>query len=165
MMCVLPVKAKVVVVNHHLFFADRLLKDTGFAELLPDPDVVIFDEAHLVPDICINYFGSHISSREIDLLLNGIIKIHKQVIRDSIQIEQLSQRGLVALSDWHNAMYDNQVSDWRKVLANKQLATVSWALQQSLTDLANVLRHHLGREDLLDLAFEQLHELAEKLQD
>ncbi|MBB1441467.1 ATP-dependent DNA helicase, partial [Shewanella sp. SG41-4] len=41
-------EAKVVVVNHHLFFADRLLNDTGFAELLPDPDVVIFDEAHLV---------------------------------------------------------------------------------------------------------------------
>ncbi|MGX9461522.1 ATP-dependent DNA helicase [Shewanella sp. A14] len=157
--------AKVVVVNHHLFFADRLLKDTGFAELLPDPDVVIFDEAHLVPDICINYFGSHISSREVDQLLNGIIKIHKEVIRDSIQIEQLSQRGLVALSDWHNAMYDNQVSDWRKVLANKYLATVSWALQQTLADLANIMRHHLGRDDQLDLAFEQLHELTEKLQD
>lgn len=158
-------EAKVVVVNHHLFFADRLLKDTGFAELLPDPDVVIFDEAHLVPDICINYFGSHISSREIDLLLNGIIKIHKEVIRDSIQLEQLSQRGLLALSDWHNAIYDSQVSDWRKVLANKHLATVSWALQQALTDLANSMRHHLGRDDQLDLAFEQLYELSQKLQD
>jgi ATP-dependent DNA helicase DinG len=157
--------AKVVVVNHHLFFADRLLKDTGFAELLPDPDVVIFDEAHLVPDICINYFGSHISSREIDSLLNNIIKLHKTVIRDSIQIEQLAQRALIGLSDWHNAMFDAQVSDWRKVLANKHLANLSWTLQQALADLANVMTYHLGRDDQLDLAFEQLHELAQKLQD
>ncbi|WP_445776265.1 ATP-dependent DNA helicase [Shewanella sp.] len=157
--------AKVVVVNHHLFFADRLLKDTGFAELLPDPDVVIFDEAHLVPDICINYFGSHISSREIDSLLNNIIKLHKTVIRDSIQIEQLAQRALIGLSDWHNAMFDEQVSDWRKVLANKHLANLSWTLQQALADLANVMTYHLGRDDQLDLAFEQLHELAQKLQD
>ncbi|WP_445777550.1 ATP-dependent DNA helicase [Shewanella sp.] len=157
--------AKVVVVNHHLFFADRLLKDTGFAELLPDPDVVIFDEAHLVPDICINYFGSHISSREIDSLLNNIIKLHKTVIRDSIQIEQLAQRALIGLSDWHNAMFDEQVSDWRKVLANKHLANLSWTLQQALADLAKVMTYHLGRDDQLDLAFEQLHELAQKLQD
>lgn len=157
--------AKLVVVNHHLFFADRLLKDTGFAELLPDPDVVIFDEAHLVPDICINYFGSHISSREIDTLLNGIIKLHREVIRDSIQIEQLAQRGLIALSEWHNVMFEHQVTDWRKVLANKHLATVSWTLQQALADLAGIMVHHLGRDDQLDLAFEQLHELSQKLQD
>jgi ATP-dependent DNA helicase DinG len=155
--------AKVVVVNHHLFFADRLLKDSGFAELLPDPDVVIFDEAHLVPDICISYFGSHISSREIDKRLNAVIKLHKEVIRDSIQLEQLAQRGLIALSEWHNLMFEHQVSDWRKVLAHKTLASTSWSLHQALVDLANNMQHHLGRDDQLDIAFEQLQALAETL--
>ncbi|QDE31005.1 ATP-dependent DNA helicase [Shewanella polaris] len=155
--------AKVVVVNHHLFFADRLLKDTGFAELLPNPDVVIFDEAHLVPDICISYFGSHISSREIDKSLNAIIKLHKEVIRDSIQLEQLAQRGLIALSEWHNMMFEHQVSDWRKVLTIKILASTSWTLHQSLVDLANNMQHHLGRDDQLDNAFEQLLTLADTL--
>jgi ATP-dependent DNA helicase DinG len=155
--------AKVVVVNHHLFFADRLLKDSGFAELLPDPDVVIFDEAHLVPDICISYFGSHISSREIDKRLNAVIKLHKEVIRDSIQLEQLAQRGLIALSEWHNLMFEHQVSDWRKVLAHKTLASTSWSLHQALVDLANNMQYHLGRDDQLDIAFEQLQALAETL--
>jgi ATP-dependent DNA helicase DinG len=155
--------AKVVVVNHHLFFADRLLKDSGFAELLPDPDVVIFDEAHLVPDIGISYFGSHISSREIDKRLNAVIKLHKGVIRDSIQLEQLAQRGLIALSEWHNLMFEHQVSDWRKVLAHKTLASTSWSLHQALVDLANNMQHHLGRDDQLDIAFEQLQALAETL--
>ena len=40
--------AEVVVVNHHLFFADLALKQDGFGELLPECDVVIFDEAHQV---------------------------------------------------------------------------------------------------------------------
>jgi ATP-dependent DNA helicase DinG len=155
--------AKVVVVNHHLFFADRLLKDTGFAELLPDPDVVIFDEAHLVPDICISYFGSHISSRDIDKRLNAVIKLHKEVIRDSIQLEQLAQRGLIALSEWHNLMFEHQVTDWRKVLAHKTLASTSWSLHQALVDLANNMQHHLGRDEQLDIAFEQLQALAQTL--
>jgi ATP-dependent DNA helicase DinG len=43
--------AQVVVINHHLFFADMSVKDTGFGELLPDADVYIFDEAHQLPDI------------------------------------------------------------------------------------------------------------------
>ena len=38
-------------VNHHLFFADMALKDTGFGELIPDVDAVIFDEAHQIPEI------------------------------------------------------------------------------------------------------------------
>jgi ATP-dependent DNA helicase DinG len=156
-------EAKLVVVNHHLFFADRLLKDTGFAELLPDPDVVIFDEAHLVPDICISYFGSHISSREIDKLLNSLVTIHKQKIRDSIQIEHFANRSIMQLAQWHNEMFDSGKTDWRQVLSTKALIVSAWALHQSLTELSELLTHHLGRDDDLDNAFEQIHELNDRL--
>jgi ATP-dependent DNA helicase DinG len=43
-------QADVVVVNHHLFFADVALKDTGMAELLPSANTIIFDEAHQLPE-------------------------------------------------------------------------------------------------------------------
>ncbi len=58
-------QADLVVVNHHLFFADMALKDTGFGELLPNMDVVIFDEAHQIPDIASEYFGETLSSRTL----------------------------------------------------------------------------------------------------
>ena len=45
----------VVVVNHHLFFADKSLKEDGFGALLPDVETVVFDEAHQLPDICLLY--------------------------------------------------------------------------------------------------------------
>lgn len=58
-------QADVVVVNHHLFFADVALKDTGVAELLPSANTVIFDEAHQLPDTATLFFGETISTSQI----------------------------------------------------------------------------------------------------
>lgn len=54
-------EADVVVVNHHLFFADVWLKDEGAGELLPVANVVIFDEAHALPEIAGVFFGERVS--------------------------------------------------------------------------------------------------------
>ncbi|MDO6776085.1 ATP-dependent DNA helicase [Shewanella sp. 3_MG-2023] len=142
--------AKVVVVNHHLFFADRLLKDTGFAELLPDADVVVFDEAHLVPDVCINYFGQQIPTRELDRLLHRIIEVYRNELRDTIQLEQLSQRCLIKLASWQNDLIDADVSDWRQVISNKSLASSSWELLKEFNLLTQVITEHVGRSESLD---------------
>jgi ATP-dependent DNA helicase DinG len=57
--------ADVVVVNHHLFFADVMLRDTGMAELLPACNTVIFDEAHQLPAIASLFFGQTLSSTQL----------------------------------------------------------------------------------------------------
>lgn len=61
--------AQIVVVNHHLFFADLALRDTGFASVLPDYDAVIFDEAHQIEDTATLFFGSRVSISMIDRLV------------------------------------------------------------------------------------------------
>ena len=70
-------QADVVVVNHHLFFADVALKDTGVAELLPSANTVIFDEAHQLPDTATLFFGETVSTSQIlelcrDVLAEGL---------------------------------------------------------------------------------------------
>ena len=70
-------QADVVVVNHHLFFADVALKDTGVAELLPTANTVIFDEAHQLPDTATLFFGESISTSQVlelcrDVLAEGL---------------------------------------------------------------------------------------------
>ena len=70
-------QADVVVVNHHLFFADVALKDTGVAELLPSANTVIFDEAHQLPETATLFFGDTISTSQIlelcrDVLAEGL---------------------------------------------------------------------------------------------
>ena len=58
-------EADILVVNHHLFLADLALKEEGFGQLLPKVDVVIFDEAHQVPDTASIYFSTGSSQRQI----------------------------------------------------------------------------------------------------
>jgi ATP-dependent DNA helicase DinG len=55
-------KADIVVVNHHLFFADVMLRDEGVAELLPTCNTVIFDEAHQLPETASLFFGESLST-------------------------------------------------------------------------------------------------------
>lgn len=57
--------ADVVVVNHHLFFADVALREEGVSELLPAANTVIFDEAHQLPDTASLFFGYGVSSAQV----------------------------------------------------------------------------------------------------
>lgn len=59
------VSADVVVVNHHLFFADVMLRDEGMAELLPACNSVIFDEAHQLPEVATLFFGEAVSTAQV----------------------------------------------------------------------------------------------------
>lgn len=62
-------EADLVVINHHLFCADIAIKQNGFAQLLPEADVVVLDEAHQLPEIAATFFGSSLSSGQmIDLV-------------------------------------------------------------------------------------------------
>ena len=69
--------ADVVVVNHHLFFADVMLRDSGVAELLPACNTVIFDEAHQLPETASLFFGESVSTAQLvelarDARLEGV---------------------------------------------------------------------------------------------
>jgi len=57
--------ADLVVVNHHLFFADMALRDTGVAELLPSVDVALFDEAHQLAEAGVQFLGMTLSTAQL----------------------------------------------------------------------------------------------------
>jgi len=61
----LAAKADIIVVNHHLFFADLILKTDGFGEVIPRFEVAVFDEAHRVEEVATTYFGTSISSGQL----------------------------------------------------------------------------------------------------
>ena len=61
-------EADILIVNHHLFFADLALKQDDFGSILPEYGVVIFDEAHEIEDVASDYFGQEISSWQFDEL-------------------------------------------------------------------------------------------------
>ncbi|MDQ3322287.1 MAG: DEAD/DEAH box helicase, partial [Acidobacteriota bacterium] len=61
--------ADIVIVNHHLFFADLNIRGNEYGRVLPDYGAIIFDEAHLIEDIAADYFGFQVSSFQIDELV------------------------------------------------------------------------------------------------
>ena len=69
--------ADVVVINHHLFFADMAVRENGMAELLPSVRVVIFDEAHQLNEIGVNFLGHQLGTAQLldvtrDVLATGL---------------------------------------------------------------------------------------------
>ena len=65
-------ESDIIIVNHHLFFADLALKDEEFGSILPEYDAVIFDEAHEIEDVAGQYFGISVSNLQLDDLRRDI---------------------------------------------------------------------------------------------
>ena len=66
--------ARILVVNHHLYFSDLVLKQNGFGELLPRHEVVIFDEAHHLETVATSFFGTSISQYQLLDLIGDIVQ-------------------------------------------------------------------------------------------
>ncbi len=79
--------ADVVVVNHHLFFADLAVRESGMAELLPTVRVVVFDEAHQLNEIGVQFLGAQLGSGQL-----------LDFARDVLSTGMQQAQGLV---DWH----------------------------------------------------------------
>src|SRR5712671_1150657 len=61
-------EADLIIVNHHLFFADLALKQDDFGSILPEYSAVVFDEAHEMEDVASDYFGRQISNYRFEEL-------------------------------------------------------------------------------------------------
>jgi ATP-dependent DNA helicase DinG len=81
--------ADVVVVNHHLFFADVMLRDEGTAELLPACNAVIFDEAHQLPETASLFFGQNISTSQLFDLIRDTQAEGLDGARDCLDLPKL----------------------------------------------------------------------------
>lgn len=67
-------RSRIIIVNHHLFFADLMVKKGGFGEIIPRTQVVIFDEAHTIEEIATTYFGERLSTRQLTGLVHDLEK-------------------------------------------------------------------------------------------
>ena len=68
-------EADILIVNHHLFFADLNIRGNEYGKVLPDYAAVIFDEAHLIEDIAADYFGFQVSSFQIEELARDVDRL------------------------------------------------------------------------------------------
>src|SRR6266851_5467694 len=84
--------ADIVVVNHHLFFADLALRNSMYGSVLPDYSAVILDEAHLIEDVASEYFGSQVSNYQIDDLIRDVGNVPYEEAEADREITKTSAR-------------------------------------------------------------------------
>lgn len=90
--------ADIVVVNHHLFFADLALRGGEYGQVIPDYSAVIFDEAHLIEDVAAEYFGAQVSSYQIEDLLRDTqmlpitnVDTNRELMRSASRITRFAE--------------------------------------------------------------------------
>jgi ATP-dependent DNA helicase DinG len=84
-------EADIVVVNHHLFFADVVLRDEGTGELLPACNTVIFDEAHQIPETATLFFGESTSTVQLSSLARDTVLEGASGAKDSRSLPDAAQ--------------------------------------------------------------------------
>lgn len=148
--------ADVVVVNHHLFMADMVVKESGFGELIPTADVMIFDEAHQIPDIASQYFGQQLTSRQLLDLSKDITIAYRTEVRDSAQLQKSADRLGQSAMDFRLALGEPGFrGNLRDVLADNSIQRALVLLDDALELCYDVMKLSLGRSALLDAAFER----------
>ena len=158
-------QADIVVVNHHLFFADIMLRDTGMAELLPNANTVIFDEAHQLPETATLFFGETLSTTQILELARDTVAEGLGHARDAVEWVKLG-------GDLERA-----ARDLRLAFANDQIVRMSLAqlgddhpmfgaldaLETALDALASALASQAERAESLGACLRRARELQDLL--
>ncbi|GAA5140089.1 ATP-dependent DNA helicase [Thalassotalea piscium] len=150
------IEADVVVVNHHLFFADMALKDTGFGELIPKADVVIFDEAHQIPDIASEYFGEAFSTRQILDLCSDVLQQYHTELTDVKQLSKAAEK-LQRTAQEFRLLFgrDPERGNWRDKINQARFAQVFAVLKVDIDFLYQVLKLCISRNEAIDNCFER----------
>lgn len=148
--------ADVVIVNHHLFLADMVVKESGFAELIPQADVMIFDEAHQVPDIASQYFGQSLSSRQLLDLAKDITIAYRTELKDTLQLQKCADRLAQSAQDFRLQLGEPGFrGNLRELLADASISRALLLLDDALELCYDVAKLSLGRSVMLDSAFER----------
>ncbi len=161
--------ADLVVVNHHLFCADMAVKENGFGELIPQAEVIVFDEAHQLPDIASQYFGQSLTSRQLFDLCKDINVVYRTEIKDMKQLGVAADHLQKCVQDFRLLLGDGNIrGNWREHLKQSAVAKAFDLLNEKLKFTSDVVKLALGRSQTLDSIFErigtfllQLHKLKE----
>ena len=141
--------ADVVVINHHLFFADLAVRESGMAELLPTVRVVIFDEAHQLNETGVQFLGRQVSTGQVLDFTRDLLGAGLQCARGLVDWQQLAAATERAARDlllvvgrggqgprlrWTGEAPEGvDAASWRE-----HLDTLAAALQQAAEGLATV---------------------------
>lgn len=157
-------EAQVLVVNHHLFCADLALRENGYGEILPEAEIVIFDEAHKLPDIAAQFLGFSLSRNQLDELARDIKHAQKT---DSPESQEITDQA--KLLEESLAVFCEALGKWEKrwtwedfsnsLAANKVVKRVL----AHLTQLSEMMKPITERGKLISAVYKRCQEFEKQL--
>jgi ATP-dependent DNA helicase DinG len=153
-------QADIVVVNHHLFFADIMLRDTGMAELLPTANTIVFDEAHQLPETATLFFGETLSTTQFLELARDSVAEGLGHARDAVEwvklggaLERAARDVRLAFREDSVRMSIGQLPDDHPLFAALE------TLETELDALASALAGHAERAESIGACLRRAREL------
>jgi ATP-dependent DNA helicase DinG len=156
--------ADLVVVNHHLFFADVMLRDEGMAELLPACNTVIFDEAHQLPEVATLFFGDSISTAQVldlarDARAEGLINA-----RDCLDLQSASRELEKVAKDMRLAVgLDAGRFSYAQLTEKAEFAPALKVLEDEIAGFTAILENQAERSEGLEKCWQRGLELVQRL--
>ncbi|MBS1159789.1 MAG: Helicase c2:DEAD/DEAH box helicase, N-terminal [Proteobacteria bacterium] len=156
--------ADLVVVNHHLFFADVMLRDEGMAELLPACNTVIFDEAHQLPEVATLFFGDSISTAQVldlarDARAEGLINA-----RDCLDLQSASRELEKVAKDMRLAVgLDAGRFSSAQLSEKAEFAPALKVLEDEIAGFTAILENQAERSEGLEKCWQRGLELVQRL--
>jgi len=158
-------EADMVVINHHLLFADMVLREEGFGELLPGADACIIDEAHQLPEVASLFFGTTLSSHQLRDLARDVRTEHLREAGDmqdlpaaAEQLEQLVPRLRLALGQ------SERRAPWAEVAQSGELLDLLRQLAAVMQQLGEWLEYAAERGKGLDSCRQRARLLQQRLE-
>ena len=157
--------ADLLVINHHLFCADMAIRETGFAEILPGAEAIIFDEAHQLPEVASYFFGRSLSGRQ---LLELARDTRVEQLRDAADFGDLRVRA-AALEPAVLALREalglgDRRALWREVATGPALRAAVMGVATALEQLRAALQEAAARGKGLEHCLQRCEDLAQRLE-
>lgn len=148
--------ADVVVVNHHLFFADVMLRDEGVAELLPSANTVVFDEAHQLPEVAGLFFGEDISTSQLMDLARDSQMAYLSLAKDCVALSEAVPPLEKACRDFRLVFqFEGSRMPAQKAQTLKNFDDTYQRMLETLATLTAVLETQAGRDPLLEKCWQR----------
>lgn len=153
--------ADVVVVNHHIFFADLSLKEESLGKLLPDVETIIFDEAHQLYDAASSFLSQRFSSRQLLLLMKDVQMEYARLGSDHPDILRLTHSLKQEVTNFRLSFGESGRRDaWFEIAKQKDVKKSLENLSEQLSDLTRCLAEQSQRSKGLENAWERAQHMS-----
>lgn len=154
----------VVVINHYLLLSDMVIRENGFGELLPIADAFIIDEAHQLPDVASNFFGTSVSGYQLNELIADVASEYLAEINEDKALLDLCDEIKKTIADFRIAMgAPLRRGGWSEISSEPDFMTVIKTLNAQMAELHDYLSPLAERTKDMDACFHRTTNIIERL--